>query len=49
MPVVLDLLVEILLDVGLMKPIEVVADNSCQEGEKDEKLSSNCNDEKYKV
>lgn len=49
MPVVLDLLVEILLDVGLMKPIESVVDNSCQEGEKDEKLSSNCKEERYKV
>ena len=49
MPVVLDLLVEILLDVGLMKPIEVVVDNSCQEGEKDELLASDCKDEKYKA
>jgi hypothetical protein len=49
MPVVLDLLVEILLDVGLMKPIEAVPDNSCQEGEMDEMLPSNCKDEKYKV
>lgn len=44
MPVVLDLLVEILLDVGLMKPIDSVVDNSCQEGERDQKLSSNCKD-----
>jgi hypothetical protein len=49
MPVVLDLLVEILLDVGLMKPIEMVSENSCQAGENDEMSSSSCKDEKYKV
>ena len=49
MPVVLDLLVEILLDVGLMKPIEAVVDNSCQEGENEQMLSSDCKTEKYKV
>jgi hypothetical protein len=49
MPVVLDLLVEILLDVGLMKPIDSISENSCQEGEKDQMLASDCKDEKYKV
>jgi|SRR5579862_9465607 len=38
MPVVLDLLVEILLDVGLMKRIETIAGSSCHEGEKDDIL-----------
>jgi hypothetical protein len=49
MPVVLDLLVEILLDVGLMKPIEVISEHSCQEEGKDQIYSSDCEDEKYKV
>ena len=47
MPVVLDLLVEILLDVGLMKAIEVVSENSYQEEENGEMLSSR--DEKHTV
>ena len=49
MPVVLDLLVEILLDVGLMKPIETVTYTSCQEEENDPMLPSSCKDDKYKV
>ncbi|MFZ0863466.1 MAG: hypothetical protein ABR881_15625 [Candidatus Sulfotelmatobacter sp.] len=48
-PVVLDLLVEILLDVGLMKRLESDQRNSCQEGENDQILSSGCEDGKYKV
>ncbi len=49
MPVVLDLLSEILIDVGLMKRTESVRRNSCQEGENGQNLSSDCEDGKYKV
>lgn len=49
MPVVLDLLSEILIDVGLMKRMESRPGNSCQEGENDQNLSSDCDDGKYKV
>src|ERR1017187_4622199 len=48
-PVVLDLLSEILLDVGLMERLDSVQRNSCQEGEKEQNLSSDCEDGKYKV
>jgi hypothetical protein len=48
-PVVLDLLSEILLDVGLMERFDSVQRNSCQEGEKEQNLSSDCEDGKYKV
>jgi hypothetical protein len=48
-PVVLDMLSEILIDVGLMKPMESVRRNSCQEGENGQNLSSDCEDGKYKV
>jgi|ERR1700733_3065452 len=49
-PVVLDLLTEILLSVGLLQPIDSKARrNSCQEGENDQILSSDCEDGKYKV
>ena len=49
MPVVLDLLSEILLDVGLMKRLDSDRKNSCQEGEKDTIALSDCDDGKYKV
>jgi hypothetical protein len=49
MPVVLDLLSEILIDVGLMKRMESSRENSCQEGENSQNLSSDCEDGKYKV
>ncbi len=48
-PVVLDLLSEILIDVGLMKRMEPTRENSCQEGENGQNLSSDCEDGKYKV
>ena len=49
MPVVLDVLTEILIDVGLMKRIVSTRQNSCQEGENDQIPSSDCEDGKYKV
>jgi hypothetical protein len=48
-PVVLDLLSEILLDAGLMERLDSVQRNSCQEGEREQNLSSDCEDGKYKV
>ncbi len=49
MPVVLDVLTEILIDVGLMKRMVSTRENSCQEGKKDQILSSDCEEGKYKV
>jgi hypothetical protein len=48
-PIVLDLLVEILLDVGLMERLDSDQKNSCQGGKNDQILASNCDDGKYKV
>jgi hypothetical protein len=49
MPVVLDVLSEILIEVGLMKRTESMQRNSCQEGENDQLHASDCEDRKYKV
>ena len=49
MPVVLDVLTEILIEVGLMKRIVSPRQNSCQEGENDQIPASDCEDGKYKV
>jgi hypothetical protein len=49
MPVVLDVLTEILIEVGLMKRIPSTRRNSCQEGENEQIASSDCEDGKYKV
>jgi hypothetical protein len=49
MPVVLDLLSEILLDVGLMKRLDSDQKNTCQEGEREQISLSNSEDGKYKV
>jgi hypothetical protein len=49
MPVVLDMLIEILLDVGLMERLDSSGKNSCQEGESDQFPSSDCEDGEYKV
>lgn len=49
MPVVLDVLTEILIEVGLMKRMDSIRKNSCQEGENDQFPSSDCEDGKYKV
>ena len=48
-PVVLDMLIEILLDVGLMERIDSIGEKSCQEGENDQFSLSDCEDGKYKV
>jgi len=48
-PVVLDVLSEILIEVGLMKRMETVRRNSCQGGENDQIDASACDDGKYKV
>jgi hypothetical protein len=48
-PIVLDLLTEILLETGLMERLGSTRRNSCQEGEKDQNLSSDCEDGEYKV
>ena len=48
-PVVLDLLVEILLDVGLMGRLDSDRKNSCQGGKSDRIPASDCDDGKYKV
>ena len=48
-PVVLDLLVEILLDVGLMERLDSDRKNSCQGGKSDQFPASDCEDGKYKV
>jgi hypothetical protein len=47
-PVVLDLLSEILMEVGLMKRSESNDKNSCQGGESDQIFASDCDDEEYK-
>jgi hypothetical protein len=49
MPVVLDVLSEILIEVGLMKRLDSIPRNSCQEGGNDQIPSSDCEDGKYKV
>jgi hypothetical protein len=49
MPVVLDVLTEILIEVGLMKRIPSTRRNSCQEEENEQIASSDCEDGKYKV
>jgi hypothetical protein len=49
MPVVLDVLTEILIDVGLMKRMVSTRENSCQEGKNDQIPSSDCEEGKYKV
>jgi hypothetical protein len=49
MPVVLDVLTEILIEVGLMKRIDSISKNSCQEGGNDQFPSNDCEDGKYKV
>jgi hypothetical protein len=48
-PIVLDLLVEILLDVGLMERLDSDRKNSCQGGKSDQFPASDCEDGKYKV
>jgi len=48
-PVVLDLLSEILIEVGLMKRLDSIRGNSCQEGESDQIDASDCDDGEYKV
>ena len=48
-PLVLDLLVEILLDVGLMGRLDSDRKNSCQGGKNDRIPASDCEDGKYKV
>jgi len=48
-PVVLDVLSEILIDVGLMKRLESTQTNSCQEGRSGPFDASDCEDGKYKV
>jgi len=47
-PVVLDLLSEILLDVGLMERVVSIRENSCQGGHSRESSVSDCDDGKYK-
>jgi hypothetical protein len=47
-PVVLDMLSEILMDVGLMERSESIGKNSCQGGENDEIDASDCEDGEYK-
>jgi len=48
-PAVLDVLSEILIEVGLMERLESVQRNSCQEGENDQIGASGCEDGEYKV
>jgi hypothetical protein len=48
-PIVLDVLSEILVDVGLLERIISIRQNSCQEGENDQIAASDCDDGKYKV
>ena len=48
-PVVLDVLSEILIDVGLMKRLDSTQTNSCQEGRTGPFDASDCEDGKYKV
>ena len=48
-PLVLDLLSEILIEVGLMERLMSVPRNSCQEGKSDPIDASDCDDGEYKV
>jgi hypothetical protein len=48
-PIVLDVLSEILVDVGLLERPVSIRRNSCQEGENDQIAASDCDDGKYKV
>ncbi len=48
MPVALDVLSEILVDIGLLERVESNRKNSCQGGQKDENSASDCEDGKYK-
>jgi hypothetical protein len=48
-PIVLDVLSEILVGVGLLERLIPVRQNSCQEGENDQIAPSDCDDGKYKV
>jgi hypothetical protein len=48
-PVVLDVLSEILIEVGLMKRLDSVQRNSCQEGKRGPFDASDCEDGEYKV
>ena len=48
-PVVLDMLSEILLDVGLLKRVDSVRGNSCQGGKNGPFSANDCEDGKYKV
>ena len=48
-PIVLDVLSEILVDVGLLERLISIRQNSCQEGENDQIAASDCEDGKYKV
>jgi hypothetical protein len=48
-PIVLDVLSEILVDVGLLERLISIRRNSCQEGENDQIAASDCDDGKYKV
>lgn len=47
-PVVLDLLSEILIEVGLMERLDSIPRNSCQGGKSDSIAASDCEDGKYK-
>jgi hypothetical protein len=47
-PLALDLLAEILLEVGLLERIDATSENSCQEGQEQEFSVSTCEDEKNK-
>jgi hypothetical protein len=47
-PVVLDLMSEILMEVGLMKRMEKTEEKSCQGGENDQIAASDCEDGEYK-
>jgi hypothetical protein len=48
-PVVLDVLTEILIEVGLMKRLDTDKRNCCQGGKNDQFPASDCEDGKYKV
>lgn len=48
-PVVLDLLSEILIEVGLMERLDSIARNPCQGGKSDPFDASDCEDGEYKV
>jgi hypothetical protein len=47
-PVILDLMSEILMEVGLMNRIEKTEEKSCQGGENDQSAASDCEDGEYK-